>query len=738
MRSGSFFSITLVIIFALLITLAFHLCGVVVSASRATASNKVSAWLTSRMQADDETEFLVILNDEADLSAAESLETKQQKGEFVREALWQRAQVSQASLLTWLKARDIEHRAFYIVNAVLVKGNRQLLETIAARSDVSRIEGNPQILNRTVTQPITSASSHSLNQTATIENGITNTRAPEVWAMGFTGQGMVLGSADTGVEWDHPALKSHYRGWNGTTASHDYNWHDSIHSGGGDCGFNTTAACDDDRHGTHTTGTAIGDDGAGNQIGMAPGAKFIGCRNMDRGVGTPATYLECMEFFLAPYPVNGTPAQGDVAKAPDVTINSWSCPPSEGCAPETLQRGIEAQRAAGIMTVVAAGNSGSACSSVNEPPGLYAASYTIGALNAVTNTIASFSSRGPVIIDGSNRLKPDLVAPGVSVRSSIRGGGYASFGGTSMATPHVAGAVALLWSAVPSLRKQIAVTEKILNDSAVRITTNICGTDGVPNNTYGFGRLDIKAAVDLARSRTLATVSAATYNATEAASESIVTSFGNSLTTSTQSAAAIPLPDSLSGITVKVTDSAGAQRTAPLFFVSPTQINWQIPVGTANGVATVNILSGNSTISTGLLPVTSVAPGIFSANSSGSGLAAALVLRIRNGQAQAYEPIALFNGSQFTALPIDLSNANEQVYLVLFGTGLRFHSGLSSVKARIGGADAQVSFAGAQGSLVGLDQINVLLPQALTGRGEVDVMLTVNNKNSNIVKVNIR
>ena len=186
---------------------------------------------------------------------------------------------------------------------------------------------------------------------------ITRTR-PQVWALGFTGQNIVVASADTGVRWTHNALKPHYRGWDGQNANHNYNWHDSIHdSVGNPCGNDSPFPCDDFFHGSHTTGTAIGDDGAGNQIGMAPGAKWIGCRNMDQGNGTPARYIECMEFFLAPYPINCTPNEGDPTKAPDITINSWGCPASEGCSANTLQAAVEAQAAAGIQMVVAAGNS---------------------------------------------------------------------------------------------------------------------------------------------------------------------------------------------------------------------------------------------------------------------------------------------------------------------------------------------------------------------------------------------
>jgi hypothetical protein len=317
--------------------------------------------------------------------------------------------------------------------------------------------------------------------------------------MGFTGQGLVIGSADTGVRWTHNALKRHYRGWSGTQPNHNYNWHDSIHNSiGNPCGNNARAPCDDNGHGSHTIGTAVGDDAMGNQIGMAPGAKWIGCRNMDRGNGTPARYLECMEFFLAPYPVNGGPAQGNPALAPDITTNSWTCPTTEGCSVNTLRAAVEAQAAAGIMMVVAAGNQGPGCSTLLSPPSFYQASYTVGALNTGTDTIASFSNRGPVTIDGSHRLKPDITAPGTDIRSSVNtsDNAYAIMRGTSMATPHIAGAVALLWSARPEWRHKIGITRTAIDDAAVHILNGACngGQPVTPNNTYGHGRVDIFAA----------------------------------------------------------------------------------------------------------------------------------------------------------------------------------------------------------------------------------------------------
>ena len=267
----------------------------------------------------------------------------------------------------------------------------------------------------------------------------------------------MIASADTGVRWTHNALKPHYRGWDGVNADHEYNWHDSIHSGGGVCGPDSPEPCDDFFHGSHTTGTAIGDDGGTNQIGMAPGAKWIACRNMDQGNGTPATYMECMEFFLAPYPIGCTPNKATRPKHLILQSIPGVVRSRKVVCRQQLQAAVEAQAAAGIQMVVAAGNSGSSCSTVSDPPSFYEASYTVGALNTGTDTIAGFSSRGPVTRDGSNRIKPDISAPGTNTRSCDNScdNCYTTASGTSMATPHISGAMALLWSAIPSLQHQI-------------------------------------------------------------------------------------------------------------------------------------------------------------------------------------------------------------------------------------------------------------------------------------------
>src|SRR5216110_555854 len=494
------------IFFSFLLTAAALAGLAAISSSRATDqagspnqndSAKIAPWVVEQTANGHRAEFIVVLADQADLSGAAMLRAKIDKGRFVRDALWNKAQTTQGPILQWLRERVIEHRSFYIVNVLWVKGDRAVAEALAARTDVARVEGNPRIQN--FPQGLRAIESPSQpNSPETVEPGINYTHAPQVWALGHTGEGIVVAGADTGFRWTHNAIKPHYRGWDGVTADHDYNWHDSIHdSVGNPCGNDSPQPCDDFFHGTHTTGTAIGDDGGANQIGMAPGAKWIGCRNMDVGVGTPARYIECMEFFLAPYPVNGDPSQGDPTKAPDITINSWGCPTSEGCSVNTLQSAVEAQAAAGIMMVVAAGNSGSSCSTVTDPPSFYAESYTVGALNTGTDTIAFFSSRGPANVDGSGRTKPDITAPGTSTRSASNtsDNAYTFADGTYMATPHIAGAMALLWSAIPSLQNQIDASRAALNNAAVHIASTQCGTVGPPNNVYGWGRVDILAAV---------------------------------------------------------------------------------------------------------------------------------------------------------------------------------------------------------------------------------------------------
>ncbi|MGE0131648.1 MAG: BACON domain-containing carbohydrate-binding protein [Blastocatellales bacterium] len=234
-----------------------------------------------------------------------------------------------------------------------------------------------------------------------------------------------------------------------------------------------------------------------------------------------------------------------------------------------------------------------------------------------------------------------------------------------------------------------------------------------------------------------ASVQAASFIGPALASESIVAAFGVNLAATTQAANALPLPTSLGGASVRMRDSAGVERFAPLFFVSPSQVNYQIPPGSANGPATVIFSNGQGSLSSGSIMIEPVAPGLFSANANGQGVAAAIALRIKSDGSQIYEPVAVFDSAQgkFVARPLDFGAPGDQLYLILFGAGLRGRSSLSSITARIGGEQLDVLYAGAQGGFVGLDQINLALPRTLAGRGEVDLDISVDGKTANTLRV---
>lgn len=451
--------------------------------------------------------FLVVLRDEADLSGAPGIADRVERLRFVFEALRAQAHVSQAPLRARLEAAGVPFRPFFVVNMIEVEAPRALAEELASRADVSSIAANPFV--RIAPEPRLSApepSALSEREAQAVEPNLVKIGAPEVWARGFTGQGMVVGIADTGFAWEHPALKPHYRGFDGVTATHGHNWHDAVHdpAPGNPCGASAPAPCDDDGHGTSTSGVSIGDDGAGNQIGVAPGARLIGCRNMDRGVGTPARYAECFEWFLAPTDANGGNPRPDLA--PHVINNSWGCPPSEGCTdPNVLTTVVDHVVSAGIFVSVSAGNSGPACATVSDAPTFYASSFTVAATN-LDDEIAVFSSRGPAAADGSGRLKPEIAAPGVGIRTSVAPADYRIFSGTSAAAPHVTGAVALLWSSSPTLVGDVAATETLLERTAAPLTSaQDCGSfpgAAVPNAVFGWGRLDVAAAVAAAAAPT--------------------------------------------------------------------------------------------------------------------------------------------------------------------------------------------------------------------------------------------
>lgn len=454
------------------------------------AKAKIEASLLDTLQAEETavTDFFIWLPEKADLSGAAKLTTKAAKGEFVYNALRETADKSQASLRAYLKREGINFKAFYISNKILVRrGNRDLLFAIAARPDVAKITANHAI---SLPQPI-----KPIKQQAPqgIEDSLTFIKADQVWQMGITGEGVLLAGNDTGLSWDHPAVINHYRGWDGTTVDHNYNWWDATDT-------YPTVPGDGHGHGTHITGTMVGDDGGENQIGVAPGATTIHCKNMtDQGGGDDSTFLECFQWDLAPWDLNGENPRPDLA--PDAINNSWGY--SGGNYP-IFTDAIEALQAAGILVEVSAGNSGPSCSTLGSP-GDYPSVLTTGSVNHTSpfpGTITGFSSRGPSAFDGTTFV-PDIMAPGENIRSSLPGGNYEAWSGTSMAGPHVTGLVGLLWSANPALRGFVAETQQIIAQTAVPLTGQTgsnCGGDYElgPNNDWGSGTIDAVAATEAA------------------------------------------------------------------------------------------------------------------------------------------------------------------------------------------------------------------------------------------------
>jgi|GEM_PF-971842 len=491
------------------VTLARHrarplaLGALALACSQALAAS-VAPSLLAEAEAGGRVDALIVLPDQSPPSLAPlapDADYRVRRRALV-DALRARAGAQQADLLAWLDARGIEHRAYWITNLVWARVSPAQLAELARRDDVARIEGNPQL---PLSLPTDEAAGPGTQAIRAIEYGVEKINAPAVWALGYTGQGVVIAGADTGIRWDHAALKPHYRGWDGSSASHDYNWHDAIHDASGNaCGNNAPAPCDDNSHGTHTVGTFAGDDGGANRIGVAPGAKWIGCRNMAGGFGTPARYIECMQWTLAPTDLAGQNPDPDLA--PDVVSNSWGCIPSEGCTSgQEIRVAVDNVVAGGIFFAAAAGNDGPSCNSITDPPATYDSAFVVGATDSL-DRVASFSGRGPVA--GLAPSRPDVAAPGVGTRSATHSSttSYGIKSGTSMATPHVAGAAALLMSVNPALKGHPDQVAQLLRGTAV--TAGVTdpynsGCGGLtlanhPNHQVGWGRIDVLAAAQAA------------------------------------------------------------------------------------------------------------------------------------------------------------------------------------------------------------------------------------------------
>ncbi|NMB87038.1 MAG: S8 family serine peptidase [Chloroflexi bacterium] len=430
--------------------------------------------------------LFVILKDQADVSEAANIQDLAERRQFVYDALVSQADQSQAEIRNSLDQYRIAYRPYYLVNAMEVNGGPLLRAWLDNRPEVDRILDDPIL--RPLPNPLQSSQGSSTAPGGTQWN-LEMIGADRVWEEGITGQGVVVGQSDSGVQGDHPEVAASYRG---RTEGDAYNWYDPW--------YGSTQPTDIGGHGTHTLGTVLGEN-----VGVAPGATWIGCVNLARNLGNPGYYLDCMQFMLAPFPMDGDALRdGQPARGANVLNNSWGCPDIEGCDPASLQPAVQALRAAGVFVVVSAGNAGySGCGSVKDPLAIYDAVYSVGAVDS-NGQLAGFSSLGPVTVDGSQRVKPDILAPGDGVLSAFPNNTYEIASGTSMAGPHIAGVVALMWSANPDLIGDIDTTQEILDRTASRYDGPYPScVDGStdPNNAAGYGIVDAYAAVQAALER---------------------------------------------------------------------------------------------------------------------------------------------------------------------------------------------------------------------------------------------
>lgn len=434
-------------------------------------------------------DFFIWLVDQADVSPAKEFYSKTEKGQFVFQALRKTAERSQPPVLAEMDRRGVVYRSFYIANVILVRnGDLPLALTLAARPDVRRITGNsPYQLPQPTLEAV------GPDYPADIESNITFIHADDAWALGFTGQGTVLAVIDTGLQWDHPAIIGQYRGWDGVTEDHDYNWWDAT-------GQYPNEPMDGNGHGTMVTGVMVGDDGVDDQIGVAPGAKTIHCKAInDGGGGTLEDFMECFQWILAPWDLSGANPRPDLA--PDAVTNSWGAYGEYG-----FEGIIDALQMAGILVEASVGGQGPGCSTLVSPAD-YAQVLSTGGIDqtegVLPGTIAPFSARGPSLQDPMAFI-PDVMAPSIDIRSSFPVDGYQVWSGTAVAGAHVTGLVGLIWSANPILRGNIYDTSQIIYDTAVPLTGQMgsnCGGDYEtgPNNDWGYGTIDALAAVEQAQ-----------------------------------------------------------------------------------------------------------------------------------------------------------------------------------------------------------------------------------------------
>ncbi len=419
--------------------------------------------------ADGTAGFFVLFREQADLSAAYQIDDWDLRGQFVHNALKTAGGTSQKQVQAWLTTQDIPFTSFLVGNALFVTADKTALEELGRFPEVAGFRGN----HIHELDPLRGTPAQAFPQG--LAWNIAQVGADQVWSeFGVKGQGILVANIDTGVDYTHDALFGNYKCGGGP---HEDCWYDPSHVCPGD------VPCDNESHGTHVMGTMVGDDDPAltYNAGMAPDARWIACKGCESYWCSDYALAACADWLLAPH--------GDPANRPHVVNNSWG---GWGCD-TWYQDKVQAWRAAGIFPAFSAGNQGSSCSSLGSP-GDFPESFSSGATDA-DDQIAYFSSRGPSCW---GEIKPEVSAPGVGVCSSVPGNGWdCSFSGTSMASPHSAGLVALIWSADPGLVGDIDLTEYLITSTARCIEDLSCGGTGCPgnNNVYGWGRIDAYAAV---------------------------------------------------------------------------------------------------------------------------------------------------------------------------------------------------------------------------------------------------
>jgi subtilisin family serine protease len=420
--------------------------------------------------------LIIYLRGSMDFSAASLLTSRAERGQYVYEQLLTLSSRGN-SLYEWLQSQGAEPQRLLVANAIAATLDRSLLQEVLKYPQAGKvsINGYHEIL------PGSTVAAGGLpffnGNPDNVGWNIAKIRADETWAtFGVTGQGAVVGIVDTGVVYDHPALINSYRGnLGGGVFDHNYNWFDFVDG--------LPIPYDLINHGTMGAGIISGDDGVGNQIGVAPGAEWMAARACDMAC-TDEDLLAALQWMLAPTDLSGY--NPDPSKAPDVVIGMWG---GAGCD-LTFQSSLLALRSAGILPVFPPGSMGSGCSTMGSPGDLPEA-LSAGATDQ-NDMIAPFSSRGPSC---HGEIKPDLSAPGVEIRTSTNVYSYTITSGTSWSAAHVAGAAALVISADQSLG--LNNIEDILFSTAVCREALVCGGEACPgaNNTYGHGRIDVFEAV---------------------------------------------------------------------------------------------------------------------------------------------------------------------------------------------------------------------------------------------------